>query len=153
LIVLLLEDKKSKRFKLSLNTLPKNSINRDFKILFISDNAVSHLTVSGILSPLIDKYDTISNLTQTFEELDNKQCDCILVEIDLIENKKWQFLNKLKQRKTKTPIVILTNYSSAKYLIDLIHYGISGVIQKPIEKNELLKTISKVSKGSKIKDL
>jgi len=129
---------------MSINSRYGNlKINRDIKILFVDDDAMSHLAISTVFSQLFNSFGTATNTTEAFEKLTNTNFDCIITEIEMKNRDELTFIQKIREKDKCIPIIVLTSSRNSNRFIELIHLGISGIISKPIQHDELLKTVLK----------
>ena len=129
---------------MSINSRYNNlKINRDMKILFVDDDAMSHLAISTIFSGLFSSFDTATNTIEAFEKITTTSFDCIITEIDMKDGNSWDFIKNIRLHNKRMPIIVLTSSRNTDRFIELINVGISGIISKPIQHEKLLKTLSK----------
>jgi len=129
---------------MSINSRYSNiKINRDIKMLFVDDDVMSHLAISTVFSQLFNSFDTATNTTEAFEKLTNTHFDCIITEIEMKNSDELTFIQEVRKKNKCIPIIVLTSSRNSNRFIELIHLGISGIISKPIQHDELLKTVLK----------
>lgn len=122
---------------------------QNYRIL-ISDNdeTLSYLLKEELINEgfLVDVvYDFNSTLTR----LKNLSYDILLLEIEIFDTSYKQLFNELRETAPNTLIIILTNKSDIKTIVEYIKAGAYDFIPKPYQFDSLLNILDKAIKVKK----
>ena len=138
---------------MSINLLFDNiNIAPNIKILFVDNDALSHLAITTIFSKIFLKYETATNTSDALKKFNTSNFDLIITELNIKGDDGLAFIQTIRQKDKLIPIIVLSNYPDTKNFIDLIQSDISGFISKPMKHEEVLQTISKTIEKIEIKN-
>ncbi len=75
--------------------------------------------------------------------------DIIILDIGLPDMTGYEVLQSLRNSKVKTPVLILSGYSSPDKKVKGLGYGADDYLTKPFDKNELIARINAIVRRSK----
>ena len=112
-------------------------------ILAIDDNVVVLKVLTNLLSPDFDVL-TSTSASSAMVEMDKKQPDLILLDIEMPDVSGLEFLHTIRKnpRFIKTPIVVVTGHTDSELVTRAERSGASGIVYKPIDQEDLLKKIT-----------
>ncbi|MFY9143579.1 response regulator transcription factor [Sulfuricurvum sp.] len=118
-------------------------------LLFVEDNETLRTRISGMLGEYFyfveSAADGIEGLEKYHEYLTRHKCyDIVISDIRMPRMNGVEFARELRSIREDQPIIILSAYAEAEYLLDLINIGISQFITKPIEYSQMFETLYKV---------
>lgn len=119
--------------------------NKDRNHILIIDDEVS---ITTFLADLLQQYNykvtTFNNSQQAFDFFKNNHKEISLVVTDQMmpDLTGAQLSSKILEVSQDTPIIICTGYSEDVTKLNSLNLGISAYLEKPIEKDKLLNTIS-----------
>jgi len=87
------------------------------------------------------------NARETLEQVAAKEWDLVLLDINMPGRSGLDVLAEIKQRRPKTPVLILSASSESDYAVRTIRAGASGFINKQHAADELITAIRKVLSG------
>lgn len=94
------------------------------------------------------------DIYENYYKFNHKYIDIIIADIQMPVMNGVELSKKIKEMRPEQSIIILSAHTDSKYLLELINYGIAQFITKPIENDNLMDTLYKVSKNiSTHKDL
>lgn len=73
--------------------------------------------------------------------------DVLLLDINMPKMNGLEVLKKLKERKSKVKVLVLTVHNEAEYLMKAVEIGINGYVLKDSESAELKKAICAINDG------
>ena len=73
--------------------------------------------------------------------------DVLLLDIDMPKMNGLEVLKKLKERKSKVKVLVLTVHNETEYLMKAVEIGINGYVLKDSESAELKKAIYAINDG------
>jgi two-component system response regulator YesN len=109
----------------------------------------------GLKAMIERKYLTYYNLylASTVKEaliyFDNNKIDIVITDIRMPDEDGIAFMKKLKERNIKTNIIVLSGYDDFNYAVESLRYGAKDYLLKPINREELYKTIDKIEENIK----
>jgi len=121
------------------------------KIVLVEDHKLFRLAISGIVKQeedltIINEY---SDPDDALLKLDHDQADLYMVDISLGEKDGLSLARRVKAKKPKAKLIILSMHKEEFYLIKSIENDVDGYIHKDVDPDELLLGIRKVLKGDK----
>ena len=84
--------------------------------------------------------------------IDKENFDLIICDIMLPEMDGFQFLEELKNRNIKTPVIITTGYSTVENAVNSLHEGAIDYIPKPFTVDEVLSSLQRALNLIELKD-
>lgn len=89
------------------------------------------------------------NAGETFQILDTKPCDVLVLDISLPDRNGLEVLKELQARFPRLPVLILSMHSEEQYALRALQAGALGYITKNNASQELIRAIRKVADGSR----
>ena len=113
------------------------------KVLVVEDIKESQLLVKKILKPLGLKVTLADDGNQAIEKARQQRFDLILMDMQMPVLNGYEATKVLRQDGITTPIVALTAYAMESNREKCFEAGCDDYITKPVDRNELLKMLSK----------
>lgn len=113
------------------------------KILIIDDEQVILDAVTKIASSENLEVDSVTNAVDGINKISNKSYSLILCDIMMPEFNGFQLLDELYNRKNKTPVIMITGYSTVENAVNSLNKGALDFIPKPFTFEELTSSISR----------
>jgi two-component system OmpR family response regulator len=82
--------------------------------------------------------ETASNGNEAFEILRRRHADLCIVDINMPTMNGFEFLNKLREHDTLTPVLLLSARDSSEDVAQGLRYGADDYVRKPFSLEELL---------------
>ena len=120
------------------------------KILIIDDEQVILDAVTKIVSSENLEVDSATNAADALDKLSHKKYSLILCDIMMPEMDGFQLLDELYNRKNKTPVVMITGYSTVENAVNSLSKGAIDFIPKPFTFEEISSSISRGLKFNRI---
>jgi len=124
---------------------------KELSILFVEDHAELRVQTQEILKTLfkvvstaIDGKDAIAQYSEYFEK-NNRYFDIVLSDIEMPTMNGIELSQLIYQHNENQVILILSAHDETKYLLPLINLGIDKFIKKPLDYQELLNILLKVT--------
>ena len=115
-------------------------------ILVAEDNDVSRDMMMGILRAQgFDVYGAIDGET-AIKVIEDRDIDMALVDVNMAPKGGFEFVKYVVAKGLKIPVVIVTASDSADLLMEASSLGVAKVIQKPVEPQRLIQTVSRILK-------
>ena len=121
------------------------------RILVADDHAVVREGVKQILAGLDDMVveDEASNGPETLENVNQGNCDVVLLDISMPGRSGLEILEDILSLKPRLPVLILSMHPEEQYAVRALRAGASGYLTKASAPHELIGAIRKVSRGGK----
>ena len=122
-------------------------ISNKYDVLYIEDDEPSLYEIGPLFQDLFNKTDFATNGNEglaryiEYNEKYHKTYDLIITDIEMPSLNGIELSKKLYKLNKEQKIVVLSGHDESHYLIDLLNLGISGYIQKPFNKNKILKVL------------
>src|SRR5688572_22488576 len=84
------------------------------------------------------------NASETLEEVAAREWDLVLLDINMPGRSGLDVLAEIKERRPKTPVLILSASSESDYAVRTLRAGAAGFINKQYAADELITAIRKV---------
>lgn len=116
---------------------------KNFVILYLEDEDGLRQRVVNTLKYYFDEVYCASNVADAWEIFNNNTIDLIFCDIEISGQKEngIDFVKKIRTNNNQTPIVMVTAYTTQKYLLELINLKIDYYIKKPINADKLFLAI------------
>lgn len=122
------------------------------KILIVDDEISIKITFSKFLSNEGHEVYAADNVDQAFEYILKNDLDLIISDIVMPRYSGLDLTAKLRSMKPDTPIIIMTGEPSLDTALSALRLQISDYLIKPISKDLLLDTVSRILEKKKLID-
>lgn len=121
------------------------------RVLVCDDTRLVRALIKGILSGAGYRVTEAENGQEALDLLDEQAFDLVIVDIHMPDVDGAELLKGLRiaQSNVDLPVVICSGSRDRKDYVRVSQYGVQGVLQKPIKKDELLDCIAEVLAESK----
>jgi len=109
--------------------------------LVIDDDESIRKVISAILEENDYSVDTAENGKEAIEKTERGVYDLALIDIRLPDMEGTELLTALKDTTPRMKKIILTGYPTLENAIEAVNKGADGFLLKPIDMEQLLKTI------------
>ena len=126
---------------------------RDLKVLYVEDDNDLCLATQSLLSLYFSQVDIAYDGKEGFEKyleyekLHGYHYDIVLTDINMPIMSGLDMAREILEIHESQSIIILTAHNSQEYLYESISLGIDGFMSKPIDNDQLFKTIFKISQA------
>lgn len=125
---------------------------KNITLLFVEDDEVIRKEINDLLSDIfcqvdlaVDGEDGIKKY-QNYHQINGKHYDLVITDIKMPKINGIELTRMIYEQNDNQPLIVLSAHDESKYLIELINMGISQFIQKPLEINNFVQIIYKISK-------
>lgn len=117
------------------------------RVLVCDDEVGVRESLNLILS---DDYDVIfaKNGAEALDQISNANPDLVLLDIKMPKIHGIEVLKKMKQSKSKLPVIIITGYQSTEIAQEALKEGATNYIPKPFDSAQVLKAVAEILKAS-----
>ena len=129
-----------------MKMLSKNdeAMMRKIRVLYVEDEEDILSFASMVLEDYVDKLFIASNGKEALEILKKVNIDLIITDILMPKISGIELIREIKKNPLcDTAVIVATAHTETQYLLECIELRVDGYILKPIDVDELLKTILK----------
>ena len=120
------------------------SVAIDLNILYVEDEAILRDSLKSTLSKLFKNTFVATNLQEAFEIFKKEDIDIILTDINMPVMNGTELIQSIQKYTDQEPlIVVLSAHNESKLLTNLINLEISYFINKPLDKQLMIKLLYK----------
>jgi DNA-binding NtrC family response regulator len=109
------------------------------KILIVDDEVAMVRSLELLLRPMGEIYKAYS-VPEAVEFLD-REIDCIISDVNMPEESGLNLLEKCRESRPQTPVIIMTAFSSVPEAVDAMQRGAFEYLMKPFDNRELLSCV------------
>jgi CheY-like chemotaxis protein len=112
------------------------------KILVVEDNDFVRMQIARFLTDA--EYDVVESVdgNDAFEKL-SEDISLAIVDVRMEPVGGFEFIRNMRSMEIKTPVVLVTGDNDPELLNDASRLGVSAVLMKPVERERLVKTVSR----------
>lgn len=117
-------------------------MNKAAKILIVEDEYITAKTIASFLSKM--EYEIVGialNITEAITYLKNEIIDCVILDINVNDDKDGVWLGNYIQDNYHIPFVYLTAYTDSETIAKAMRTSPYGFLSKPFQKTELFTAI------------
>ncbi len=118
------------------------------KIYIIDDHALFRNGLIALLESKSISASAASSPEQGLEEIESIEVDIVLLDLRMPQMSGIEVLKIIKERKIKTPVVMLTTSTEETDLRDCLKYGAQGYLLKDMDPDELVDALNETVKGT-----
>ena len=111
------------------------------QILLVDDDETIVTPFQLILESEEYQVDVATTGRQALEKMGEEEYHVVILDIKLPDMLGTEVARKIKMRKEDVNLIVITGYPNLTDSIETIDYGISDILLKPIDPDELLRTI------------
>jgi DNA-binding NarL/FixJ family response regulator len=121
------------------------------KILIADDHPIFRLGLKNMIekNPDMTVVDEANDGEEALSKAINNDFDVVLLDISMPGEDGMRVLKKLKQKKPKLPVMILSMHPEKQFAMQALRWGAAGYLTKESAPKELIAAINEVSQGRK----
>jgi len=120
---------------------------KDLKILYIEDDIYLSKEMKEVLENFFKKVVLASDGQKGIEVYKIEQFDIVITDIKMPNMDGIEMAKKIKEINSEQDIIVISAYNDSDKLFALIKIGISDFILKPMDFNQVLNVLYKISKN------
>lgn len=117
---------------------------KDLRVLFVEDEISIRISLKETIGDEFKKFSIAEDGKAGLEKFLSTQYDLIISDISMPKMSGIEMVAEIRKISKKIPIILLSAYSDKEKLLQAIDIGVTKYLIKPIDPEELLKTISKI---------
>ncbi len=111
------------------------------RLLLVDDEEVFAQSTSRMLDKRGYEVETAGDAAQANELLRKKRYDCVISDVRMPGNSRFEFIEDLAEAKDSPPVVVITAYPSVDTAVKSLDLRISSYLVKPVEIDDLLSRV------------
>jgi DNA-binding response OmpR family regulator len=119
------------------------------RILLVDDDETITTPFQLILESEEYQVDVATTGRQALEKMGEGEYHVVILDIKLPDMLGTEVARKIKMRREDVNLIVITGYPNLTDSIETIDYGISDILLKPIDPDELLRTIEETLQWKK----
>jgi CheY-like chemotaxis protein len=125
----------------------------EHKVLVVEDNDFVRMQIVTYLKGAGFAVYEAAGADAAFQHVDeNKDLSLGVVDIRMEPIGGWEFIKALRGREIAMPVILVTGDQTPDILEQASHWGVGAVLMKPVEKERLIKTATKIITASQRKN-
>jgi len=117
---------------------------KNLRVLFIEDDYDSRIQTLKMLENIFSSVITVADGLEGLQSLESGRFDIIFSDINMPNLDGIGFIQQVRKKDRFVPIVMITAYDNAPYMLKCIEEGVDGYLVKPIDIRQFLKVIEKI---------
>ncbi len=130
-----------------LKDIIKNT--KELKLLYVEDNEGARNATINILNEFFDDIIVAVDGKEGLQKFKDNRIDLIITDINMPNMSGLEMLKRIKEIKGDVISLIFSAYNEANFFVDSIKLGVEGYLLKPIDVEQLLSMLSKVTQKTK----
>ena len=120
-------------------------ISQNLKLLYIEDDVTSRASTLEMLTNFFSDISIAVDGLDGYEQFTHGNFDIILSDINMPKLNGIDMLHRIRDVDKEIPVLFLSAYNEVSYLLDGIKFGVDGYIIKPLELNQFIVSLKKVT--------
>ena len=120
-------------------------VSKNLKLLYVEDDVLARISTLELLENFFTDITIAVNGEEALEKFQNKPFDIILSDINMPKLNGIEMLQAIRAINQEIPVLFLSAYNEVSYLLDGIKLGVDGYIIKPLDLNQFVNTLKKVT--------
>ncbi|MEA1919082.1 MAG: EAL domain-containing protein [Campylobacterota bacterium] len=120
-------------------------VSKDLKLLYVEDDALARASTLELLENFFTDITVAINGEDGLEQFQTQTFDIILSDINMPKLNGIEMLRKIREINQEIPVLFLSAYNEASYLLDGISLGVDGYIIKPLNLDQFIITLKKLT--------
>ena len=112
--------------------------------LVVEDSLTIQKQIKIFLEKLFNQVFIANNGLEALELIENEKIDVVLSDLQMPKMDGHEFINKLKEKNIQVQIIIFSAYGHPENVIKFLRLGVSEFLQKPVNFQELTKSLEVV---------
>jgi len=123
---------------------------KKLKLLYVEDNEESRFATNIVLDEFFDEFIVAIDGEDGLEKFKNNNIDLIITDVNMPKLNGLDMVKEIRTIDKSIPILVLSAYNEPEYFIDSIKIGVDGYLLKPINIEQFLAVLSKVTTKLKL---
>ncbi len=125
----------------------------DLRLLYVEDDVDARTNTLKLFEHFFDRIDVAENGQEGYDAFKANEYDLVISDINMPQMNGLEMLERIRSRNSDIPVLFLSAFNEAEYLMAAIKHGIDAFIVKPVEINQLLGALSKTSEKIELRKI
>ena len=125
----------------------------NLKVLFVEDEESIRISLKETIGDEFEKFSIAKDGKEGLEKFSNNQYDLVISDISMPNMSGLEMVSQIKKISKNIPIILLTAYSEKEKLLQAIDVGVTKYLIKPVDPEELIKTISEIIEKERFENI
>jgi len=125
---------------------------KSLKLLYVEDNEGARVSTNMVLKEFFTDITVAIDGQDGFDKFNSGNFDIIITDINMPKLSGIEMTKKIRDINKDIPILILSAHNELDFFMESIKLGIEGYLLKPIDLNQFLETLDKVTQRLKLSD-
>ncbi len=125
---------------------------KSLKLLYVEDNEGARVSTNMVLKEFFTYITVAIDGQDGFDKFNSGNFDIIITDINMPKLSGIEMTKKIRDINKDIPILILSAHNELDFFMESIKLGIEGYLLKPIDLNQFLETLDKVTQRLKLSD-
>ena len=125
---------------------------KNLRLLYVEDNDTARKATLLIIKEFFDDITVAVDGQDGFEKFNDDNFDIIITDINMPRLNGLKMTKKIRELDKNIPILILSAHNELDFFEESIKLGIEGYLLKPIDIDQFLETLDKVTQKLKLAD-
>jgi len=134
---------------LDVQSIIKNTF--PLKLLYVEDDKDARVAILSILEEFFDLIIVAHDGLDGLESFDKNKFDLIITDVNMPRMNGLEMIKEIRRIDEHIPILVLSAYNETDYFMESIKVGVDGYLLKPIELNQFLGMLQKVTQKLTLK--
>ncbi len=118
----------------------------EITILYVEDDKSTQSTISEILQQFCKKVKVASDGVEALLVYKQGDIDLIITDIEMPNMSGIEFVQRIRDEDSITPVIMLSAYSNKRYLLSCLNLNIDSYIIKPVSYAKIKDALSKAAR-------
>ena len=120
-------------------------LSTNMHLLYIEDNQEARESSVCIFEEFFSKITIAVDGEDGYNKFKNNKVDLIITDINMPKLNGIDMMSKIREIDADIPILVLSAYNESGYFMDSIKLGVDGYLLKPIDMDQFLSVLQKVT--------
>jgi len=120
-------------------------VSQNLKLLYVEDDELARISTLELLENFFSDISIAVDGEDGFKKFQNQTFDIILSDINMPKLNGIEMLERIRAVDQEIPVLFLSAYNEVSYLLDGIKLGVDGYIIKPLDLDQFIITLKKVT--------
>ena len=135
---------------MSINELEKHYI-EDITVLVVEDDESSLNLMTSLLRDIFTNVKLATNGKEALDIFNSQEIHLVITDVNMPVMTGIELAKEIRKKDKDIPIIFVTAYNDADYILESIKYSIDGYILKPIAVDNFMEILNKVIEKIKLK--
>ncbi|MEA3228396.1 MAG: response regulator [Campylobacterota bacterium] len=122
------------------------------KLMYVEDNSEAREATLLILEDFFENIEVCIDGLDGLDRFKNSDVDLIITDINMPKMNGLEMIKEIRSLNKEIPILVLSAYNESGFFMDSIKLGVEGYLLKPVEIDQFVNMLDKITNKLKLKD-